>query len=312
MKPMLAQPMPMENIAKVADYVMEPKLDGMRLLLIFDSRGKLCKALTRSGRDVFLQLPQEWREVIVSKHAADAIIDCEFGYEDAEKTSWDWPILDFNKTMRVMGSAPKVAQLKADQLKTFERETPVAFCFDIQLAHYEGKETYRERRADLDDVLYNSAFPFTYMRMVDMLDYGWHEPYYDHYVERGGEGVMMKNPESLYIPGGRPTKTWYKIKKYSTADVVITGYTEGTGKYSGFIGAVKFSIWDTENKRYVEVGQCSGMTDQMRMLISSRREEYMHSVMEIKYFGFTAGTPRHPQFYRMRDDKEPQDCILIS
>ena len=51
-------------------------------------------------------------------------------------------------------------------------------------------------------------------------------------VERGLEGVMAKRLGSVYTPGKR-TPNWRKVKNRRTVEVVIGGYTPGTGNRDG-------------------------------------------------------------------------------
>lgn len=286
------------------NYVMEPKLDGMRMLLHFDSRGRLFEATTRSGRSVLDMLPQAWRDQLGDIAVPmDMVLDCEFGYQVDGWTEGN-ACIDFNKTMRVMGSGAEVAQAKALTIDS----VPTAFVFDVlQIAgeDYTVKEWHIRR--NIVDSLYctHSAWPgMTRTRLYS----GWDEAIYENYVRLGGEGVMLKNVDSLYTEGARPAKHWYKVKKFQTADVVITGFQEGQGKYTGMIGAVKFGVYS--NGSLTEIGQCSGMTDEVRESMTRREFKLVGHVMEIKYFGLTAGTYRHPQFMRLRTDKLPEQCVI--
>ena len=56
-------------------------------------------------------------------------------------------------------------------------------------------------------------------------------------AERGLEGVMAKRLGSTYTPGKR-TKEWRKIKNRIRAEVVIGGYTAGSGNREGTFGAL--------------------------------------------------------------------------
>ena len=58
--------------------------------------------------------------------------------------------------------------------------------------------------------------------------------------QRGGEGVMFKRLDGIYVEGGRPSDNWYKAKKSATFDCVIMGFTKGKGKFNTRIGAVVF------------------------------------------------------------------------
>ncbi len=56
-------------------------------------------------------------------------------------------------------------------------------------------------------------------------------------AERGLEGVMAKRLGSTYTPGKR-TKEWRKIKNRIRAEVVIGGFSAGSGNRTGSFGAL--------------------------------------------------------------------------
>jgi bifunctional non-homologous end joining protein LigD len=60
-------------------------------------------------------------------------------------------------------------------------------------------------------------------------------------VEQGLEGVMAKRLGSTYQPGRR-TPNWIKVKNRIQADVVIGGYTAGTGNRSSSFGALLVGV----------------------------------------------------------------------
>ncbi|KZR57894.1 RNA ligase family protein [Pseudobacillus badius] len=77
-----------------------------------------------------------------------------------------------------------------------------------------------------------------------------------------------------------------------------------------WIGAVTFGKYD-ENKELVELGDCSGITEALRADMSLRPNAYIGQVMEISAMQRTNdGYYRHPQFKRLRDDKNATDCKL--
>jgi ATP-dependent DNA ligase len=129
----------------------------------------------------------------------------------------------------------------------------------------------------------------------------WNEPTYRDYVDCGGEGVVLKNPNARYVIGKRPANNWYKVKKFQTLDVVITGFTDGQGKYEGQIGAIIFK--DPTGR----VGRCSGMDDATRLGLSAAvHSEIVGSVIEIRHWGHSGQGEegyRFPQFVRFRPDK---------
>ena len=89
-----------------------------------------------------------------------------------------------------------------------------------------------------------------------------------------------------------------------SADLIITGWTEGEGKYAGLIGSVKVSTYDGE-----ELASVSGMTDEIRRAISADPEAFLGRVCEVQYQNVAKlGRLRHPVFLGFRDDKLPQEC----
>lgn len=131
---------------------------------------------------------------------------------------------------------------------------------------------------------------------------------YDKVIASGGEGIMLKNLDAKYVEGERPSNNWYKAKKSSTYDCIIIGFSKGKGKYNTQIGAVKFGQY-VEGK-LIELGQTSGMTDDIRRDMSINPKKYLGKVVVIKGMErLKSGAIRHPQFGGMRIDKHPLQCI---
>lgn len=129
--------------------------------------------------------------------------------------------------------------------------------------------------------------------------------FYQKIVDDGGEGVVLKRYSDPYDSDSR----WVKVKKWATADVVVTGFTPGDGKYAKQIGAITFGQYTGPALR--EVGQCSGFTDAERLELTRNKKKYLGRVMKIKHWGREpTGAFRHPQFLEWRDDKDPQDCVF--
>jgi DNA ligase 1 len=52
-----------------------------------------------------------------------------------------------------------------------------------------------------------------------------------------GEGLMLRDPESYYE--NRRSKTLLKVKTFHDDEATVLGYTEGTGRCYGMVGALK-------------------------------------------------------------------------
>jgi DNA ligase-1 len=80
--------------------------------------------------------------------------------------------------------------------------------------------------------------------------------------KRGNEGLMAKDPASIYLPGRRGL-AWLKLKKaYATLDVVVVGVEWGHGKRRHVLSDYTFAIRDEQSGALLPVGKAySGLTD---------------------------------------------------
>lgn len=280
----------------------------------------------------------------------DFVLDGELGYVDSIETlvtgTGDsdkftyvgWPIFDYNATARMLGSDPAEAVRKDEAEWVGNRRRIRFFVFDVlrePSVHITFIAPWGARRETLQQFMSARAGVATHTRMITCLS-EWDEKVYEAYVLAGGEGVMLKNPNAGYTPTKRPANVWYKVKKFETMDVVIRPtndpmlnfsipYLEGQGKYEGQVGAILFGayeeysgegppICEPPGLQWKYLGKCSGMDDVTRRDMTDNWEEkYAGKVIEIRYFGKigrdTDGL-RHPQFIRMRPDKDPHECTM--
>ena len=142
-------------------------------------------------------------------------------------------------------------------------DVPVIFvAFD--LLYLDGRnlllEPLRERRRELEALSLPSPFMLAYL--IRALDAGELDRIFDGARARNNEGLMVKDPESVYTPGRRGLG-WLKLKKaLATLDVVVTGVEVGHGKRKNVLSDYTFAVYDAEQDRLVNIGKAySGLTD---------------------------------------------------
>jgi len=154
---------------------------------------------------------------------------------------------------------------------------------------------------------------------------------YREALEAGHEGVMLKNPESLYSPGKRG-KNWLKIKPImESLDLVVIGGEWGEGRRANFIGSFQLACIEQESGDILSLGRVgTGITDDMLEELTARFTELIvvengkelefvpQVVFEVAFEEiqksptYNSGYAlRFPRLVRVRDDKSPDDADTL-
>ncbi|HID46026.1 MAG TPA: DNA ligase [Chromatiaceae bacterium] len=114
----------------------------------------------------------------------------------------------------------------------------------------------------------------------------------DTVVAAGGEGLVLRNPETPYETGR--SSNALKVKRFDDMEGRVLGYRPGKGKYRGTVG----SLWvETEDGRRFYIG--SGLSDEERV-----EPPPIGSVITFKHQGFSStGIPRFASFLRIREER---------
>jgi DNA ligase-1 len=121
-----------------------------------------------------------------------------------------------------------------------------------------------ERRARLEELGLAAADParFAISRLVSVRSTDELEAVFREARERRNEGLMVKDPTSIYSPGRRGFG-WLKMKKaLATLDCVVVGVEAGHGKRHGVLSDYTFAVRDESTGALVTIGKAySGLTD---------------------------------------------------
>ena len=128
---------------------------------------------------------------------------------------------------------------------------------------------------------------------------------YEKIIEGGGEGVMIKHPDSIYED--KRSNYLLKYKPNFDAEAVIIDYNEGKGKYKGLLGGFVckqlinhdsfHSIDDNEEHDF----RISGMDDEIRN--NYKLTHPIGTIISYEHSGKTeSGKPRFSRYIRIRED----------
>ena len=89
------------------------------------------------------------------------------------------------------------------------------------------------------------------------------EKIYRQALDAGHEGLILKNPTSVYAPGKRG-KNWLKIKPVmETLDLVVIGAKWGEGRRASFLGSYRLGCLDQATGKLLDIGWvATGLTDE--------------------------------------------------
>ncbi len=215
-------------------------------------------------------------------------------------------------------------------------ETPVAFVvYDVLFA--DGQVLLEDRFDRRRSVLESIAMDGQVVRRTDSALFSnvtLLDAEFDDARRRGNEGLMVKDPASIYKPGRRG-REWLKIKRtQATLDVVVTAAQVGEGRRSRFLSDFTFAVRASESDpTLLNIGKAySGLTDAEIQDLSEwfkahTIEEFAHGkvrtvepqiVLEVT-FDRIQPSARHkggyalrfPRILRIRTDKPPAEIDTL-
>lgn len=292
------------------EWIFEPKFDGTRAIAHISAGSVTLQ--NRRLRVITARYP-ELEGGILQAAGRDCTLDGEIVVFDGEEI--DFSALQRREQQR---DATKIAYLAATIPATY-------VVFDI--LSLEGADLTREPLMERKERLRDAVAPNERVVVIDYVkEIG--EEYFTAAMQLGMEGIMAKRLGSTYQPGER-SRDWVKIKRRIDLDLVVGGYTAGSGSREETFGALVLGAYDEEGN-LVPVGRAgTGFSREEAARILSILQEASRSpfspppdipdvtwvipemVVEIGAQEVTAGgSLRAPVFLRIRDDKPPEECTL--
>jgi bifunctional non-homologous end joining protein LigD len=314
--PMLAESI--EEPFDGPDWLFEIKWDGYRAIAFIEN-GK-ARLVSRNQNDLTPRYP-ELKDLPQFIKAKTAILDGEVVALD-ENGRASFSLMQQRTGFRARG---KRAAANAD--------VPVLY-YAFDLVYLDGYDWRRmpleARKEKLAAVLVSG----------DALRFSDHYPeqgkaLFDIAGQKGLEGILAKKRASFYEE--RRSREWLKIKIRKRIECVVGGYTEPEGSRTHF-GSLVLGLYDKKGQ-LIHVGQVGSGFDQKLLAqiwkllqkIETKKNPFTGEVealrktfwvkpelvAEVEYGEWTGGTNegsgpklRAPVFLGLRDDKEPNECVL--
>ena len=151
----------------------------------------------------------------------------------------------------------------ADLFSRATADIPVAFVI-FDLLWLNGKSLLRTPLRERQKHLRSVRLPphFQIARIMLAHSAAEIEQTFQQARHRLNEGLMIKDPESSYVPGNRGM-FWFKLKKeLATLDVVVVGAELGHGKRNNVLSDYTFAVRDETTGKLLAIGKAySGLTD---------------------------------------------------
>ena len=217
----------------------------------------------------------------------------------------------------------------------FMQESVPIILLVFDLLHLNGRSLLAEPLAERRRLLDGLLLPAPSIRRVDVVQAASAdeiEAAFQGARAHGNEGLIIKDPASLYTPGRRGL-AWLKLKKeLATLDVVVVGAEWGHGKRNSVLSDYTFAVKDDFTGELRTIGKAySGLTDveilelttHFQQNILATRGKYHEVnpdvVLEIAFDSIQPSTRhtsglsmRFPRIKALRRDKNPGEIDTVN
>ena len=215
-----------------SEWLFEPKLDGFRILA-FLRRGAVTLT-SRTGIDLTGRFPEVAAE-LESQPEDEMVVDGEIVALN------DDGLPDFGLLQNRI-DLPREIRVGPSQ----GAATVVYYPFDLLYVH--GTSLLNVPLYERKALLARAVIAGDHVQVMDYVEAEGKE-FFEAAVRLGLEGMVAKRRDSRYQPGAR-SPSWLKVKEVQDQELVVGGYTPGTGYRSKTFGALVLGYYEGEDLRY--------------------------------------------------------------
>ena len=275
----------------VGEMIVEPKLDGVRVIVICDVDKDEVKLFSRNGKEL-LNFPE------INKQFDDMLDQLD------ESMVFDGEVMsdDFQTLMREIHRKGG-AKTKDAKLNLFD-------C--MPLIHFMAggsRDAITERKKWLEGYTYGPNINLVEYVKMNLSESDGQKQFADYNklcIDRGFEGIMVKPVGGIYEC--KRSVGWLKVKPFIEVSLTVVDTEEGTGRNAGKLGALV--VEGKDDGKFIKTNVGSGLTDTDRETFWKAKDKLIGQIVEVRADAITQNQDttnewslRFPRFLRFRGFK---------
>ena len=211
-------------------WLFEPKMDGFRLLALVE-RGTV-RLRSRNGNDMTALYPEVVEELRAQPHESFVL--------DGEVVVLDEAGLPSFGLMQQRMGGPR--------MEGAPRASGTLMYYPFDLLYLDGYNVRGAPLSERKDLLARMLAPGDVVRSIEYT-VGGGEAFFAAATGLGLEGVVAKRLDSSYQPGRRGS-AWLKIKATQSQEMIVGGYSAGTGARASTFGSLLVGCYEGDTLRF--------------------------------------------------------------
>jgi DNA ligase-1 len=275
----------------VGEMLVEPKLDGVRVIAICDVDKDEVKLFSRNGKEL-MNFPE------INKQFDDALDQM------SESMVFDGEVMsdDFQTLMREIHRKGG-AKTKDAKLNLFDC-MPLYNFMDGSCV-----DPITERKKWLEGYNFGPNINVVESVKINLSDPDGQKQFADYNkmcIDRGFEGIMVKPIAGVYEC--KRSSLWLKVKPFIEVSLTVVDTEEGTGRNAGKLGALIVEGQDMD--KFIKTNVGSGLSDTDRETFWKSKDKLIGQIVEVRADAITQNQDtkdswslRFPRFLKFRGFK---------
>ena len=280
----------------VGNVIVEPKLDGVRVVVICDVDKDEVKLFSRNGKEL-----SNFPEI---NKTFDDMLD-----QMSESMVFDGEVMsdDFQTLMREIH--------RKSGAKTQDAKLNLFDCLPLTEFKNGGSNSVNDAILKRKEML--ESFKFHLKSNIHLVEYvkmnlsdeDGQKQFADYNkmcIDRGFEGIMVKPVNGVYEC--KRSTLWLKVKPFIEVSLTVKDTEEGTGRNAGKLGAL--IVEGKDGGKFIKTNVGSGLSDEDREVYWKDKDKLIGQVVEVRADQITQNqnakdewSLRFPRFLRFRGFK---------